>query len=124
MPVDPSPVSASTTLSNRLVSSLVSFLVDKDNVLLILAQLQLQFIGQTVLLSVTLVGLGGTDEGQEVETLLHVVDSGLLEHCVIGGFGAGPLLRRRRGEEAFSLLAFVDGLVRSLESARSAEDIR
>lgn len=71
-----------------------------------------------------LVGLAGTDEGHEVEVALLVVESGLLEHCVIGGFGAGPLLRRRRGEEAFSLLAFVDGLVRSLESARSAEDIR
>jgi len=55
---------------------------------------------------------------------LFVVERGLLEHCAdMGGFGAGPLFRRRRGEAAFSLLALVEGRL-SLESARSVEDIR
>ena len=54
---------------------------------------------------------------------LAVVDKGLLEHCaVMGGLGAGPLLRLRRGEAAFSLLALVEGRF-SLESVRSTEAI-
>lgn len=63
-----------------------------------------------------LLGLCGNDEGQVV------ADIGLHEECVpavpIGGFGAGPLLRRLRGEGAFSLLlGLVEGMRRSeLES--------
>ena len=54
---------------------------------------------------------------------LAVVDKGLLEHCaVMGGLGAGPLFRLRRGEAAFSLLALVEGRF-SFESVRSTEAI-
>ena len=65
-----------------------------------------------------LVGLWGTEKEQDVDILL-VVDSGLQEHwVVIGGFGAGPLCLRRRGDTALSVLALVDGR----ESASSKED--
>ncbi len=53
--------------------------------------------------------------------MLLVVERGLLEHWAeTGGLGAGPLLRLRRGEAAFSLLQLVEGRL-SLESARSME---